>query len=153
MGDIRIQDLLTERPADEMSAWMPFKYGVEVLVQYLGKDTLQEITRKATRWEWDDSHTRTERVREDLLIKYLSDYVLDWRGLDGKALEKLLPVKVAEDQLDVEIPCNKENKITMLTQCYDFDVFLRDAITSMDRIREAQREAELKNLSTLSHRG
>jgi len=142
-----IRDLMQTSRMNEMTAWFEYLDGFRVCLEYVNKKELQDMVRKSTRMEWDDSHRQVERINEDVFIKKLSAKIRDWEGLTPEVLGRLLPVDVSK--IDVaEIPCNPENKIQILKNAYGFDDFVQERVTSLSRIREGQHEAALKNSET-----
>jgi hypothetical protein len=134
-----------------LSAWFDFGNGFEIELAYLDKDELQKMLRESTRIEWEN-HQRTEKVKDEIFVKKLLPYIKAWRGLTPDVLATLLPIDPAKIPVD-EMPCTDENKRVLIERAYGFMDFIQEKITSLTRIREAQREAERKNSETSHTQG
>lgn len=140
MDDIRS---LPRQDSDYLSAWIEYLDGFTIRLRYLGRAELRMILRAATirRREGGDW---IEEIDDKKLIKSFADCILDWRGLTPAILGRLLPVNTSG--LTADIPCTEANKLTLLTEAYDFDEWVRVRVMDLAAFRAEREEAEVNNL-------
>jgi len=95
-------------------------------------------------------HQAETVLDEQRFAHELAGTILDWRGLTQAVLETLFPLKPGVDLGGQELPCTDANKRYMLEHAYDFDAFVIESVTDLERLREARVERETKNSSALS---
>jgi len=140
-------DEIIEVEKGKIQGWVEFRDGFEILLEYCDKVTLQDITKKATKTVWI-KHVQTEVLDEDKMIRGISEYIVDWRGLKKEVAENILPLK--DEATFNEIECNGAWKKVLLEHAYGFAEFVTEAITNLEQLRKGQKEAELKNSGALS---
>ena len=130
-----------------ITGWVTFAPGFDLLVEHVPKRTLQAMTRKATRTVYR-KHQPVEEVDEDLMTKNLAKCILDWR-ITEEALRRIFALKTGVE-LDLVsnggLPCDEDNKVFMLQRAYGFDNFIVRIITDLEELQEN----ETKNSETLS---
>jgi len=141
---------LMETKKKEVVGWTPeFVDNFRCKVKFITRAELRRLIERCTVITYDKkTHQRVDRPDEDRLYKQLSAYILDWEGLTPETLARILPVDVSD--IEGDIPCTENNKITLLKEAYEFDDFIRESITSLDSFEEQKLEEELKNSEALS---
>lgn len=129
--------------------WVEFSQGIKFLVSYLPKGKLKSLMEKSTTVGFDSkSHQRVNKINpERLNANFVQECVHDWEGITSRSLATLLPVdisQVAEDQLDDPLKFEADAMVTLMTECYDVDTFLNEAVTNLTTFN-ASIEDELKN--------
>lgn len=144
-----IKDLVQEN--DAIRGWVTYMDGFDIEIEHVGKQRLQEITRRCTKTYWRN-HNQVEELDAKRLTREVARFICDWR-LPGEIFAKIFPVKSGLDLAGVRIDCTEENKIYMLERAYGFDDFIMRTITDIEALRAEQIEKELKNSEALSQAG
>lgn len=144
---------LMETKRKEVIGWTPeFVDNFRCKVKFITRAELRRLVERCTIITYDKkTHQRVDRLDEERLYKHLSAYILDWKGLTPETLAKILPVDTRD--IEGEIPCTDNNKVTLLKEAYGFDDFIRETITSLDSFEQQKLEEELKNSEALSQQG
>lgn len=140
---------LVEQDSGAVRGWVTFVEGFDVDLEYIGKQRLQEITRKCTKTFYRN-HQPVEEVDSKKLTREVARFIKGWRGMDGEMVARFFPVKDGVDLDGLEVPCTEENRIYMLNYAYGFDDFIMKAITQIQVIRAERLEGEIKNSEALS---
>ena len=84
-------------------------------------------------------------------MELMKQSVLGWEGLKGKHLKELLDpsttkIKITEENEEVDIPFNAENKEVLLS-CYNiaFSRFISEVSTDAEEYKKHQEEEQEKN--------
>jgi len=136
--------LLKEKRRDTPTAWATFMDTFEVEVKYIERRELRRIIKKASKRAWI-KHQPVEDIDENKMAEEMEELISNWRGLTPEILAKILPVDIS-GMKNEEIPCTYENKIVLLKEAYDFDVFIQETCTDLANFEEEIQEEEVKNL-------
>lgn len=149
---VKIQELIDVAVEKGVSAWIEYPpiEGFEVHVAFVGKEEMFRMSDAAKRTTWR-KHVKMEEVdRKVLSRKWSAKAILDWRGLTLSGLRELIPIKVDKSDLGMDVPCDEENKFTLLFNSTTFDIWLTDVSTSpeyfIEDVKKRRSKAEeLKN--------
>ena len=150
--EVKIQDLFMAALEQGISAWIEYPPlpGFIVKVGYISKEDVLEMNENAKEIIWV-KHKKEERTdRKKLTRKWAEKAILDWKGLTLEKLAALLPIKVAEEDKNKEVPCTPENKFALLYYSTDFDIWVTEASTDVENFQSEvagrkQRLDEVKN--------
>lgn len=145
MGEVKIQNLIDEAIESGVSAWIEYPGidGFVVKVGFVGKEELFKITDESKMTIWV-KHRREEKVdRTKLTKRWAKKAILDWKGLTLGTLRELIPIKVKASEEKVEVPCDEENKFSLLYNSTDFDVWLTEVSTSPEYFVEEKKKKEV----------
>lgn len=125
----------------DFQVWVPFgvqdeKNGAQVLIRYLTREDLQEITRKATVVAWDRRNPRESHLdatQADILIGRAA--VKGWKGFthDGN-----------------DYPYSPENCDELMKGWMEFAQFVNDVAIDLQRLQEVEAKQTVKNSSRTS---
>ena len=128
-----------------LEVWVEYLDGFTLKLRYLSRSELRGLLQSATRRRWDEGAGRIlEDLDEETLLLGLSGCILDWRGLTGEVLEKLLPVDASG--VHGEVPCTSAVKLALLEEAYDFDDRVREMVVNLALFRQEREEAEVENI-------
>jgi len=149
--DIKIKGLIEEAIQQGVSAWIeyPDMEGFAVKVGYVGKEDLYKMSDAAKSTIWK-KHRKEETVdRAKLTRRWAAKAILDWRGLTLGKLREFIPIRVKSEEMNTEVPCDEENRFTLLFNSMEFDAWLTEVATApeyfVDEMKKAQSDlGELK---------
>lgn len=130
-----------------LEGWVTYVDGFDLLLQYADRISITEIDNRCKKTVWI-RHQRTEDRDENRWRKEMANYIKDWR-FTVEAAQKILSLKEGTYQVGDTIDCTDKAKILLLETVTGFDLFLLDAITSLETIRDGRKEAE-KKISVIS---
>lgn len=111
--------------------WVPFgSEGEKVLVRYISKDELRTLLKQATIRKFVN-HQAVEEYdarKADILLGNAA--IKDWQGFTFG---------------DEPVPCNAENIELLMTRWSAFSKFINDAVTDLDLLVSAEKDATAKN--------
>lgn len=121
--------LRTEPEAAKLRAWVPWKHGIKLQINYLSRSAFTSLVRECTKKEWDNEiAARVEKTDQDLLMRRFAKIaVSDWDGVTPEVLAKIVPVKLdslSEEARKAKIPFDPETFATIVTRARDLDTFL-----------------------------
>jgi len=129
----------------------PFAPEFYVTIAYASKFVLNQI-REVSRTIQTNFRTREreERLDDDKLRKeYARQIIVNWRGLTGEKLQKLVPgIEIKKSDLDKEIPYTQEVAISLLEVSMEFENWVIDICTNVENYSHIaeQKEKEQENL-------
>jgi len=142
---VKIQELIDIAVEKGVSAWIEYPPldDFVIHVAFVGKEEMFRMTDASRRTKWV-KHTKTEEVdRPTLTRKWATKAILDWKGLTLRKLRELIPIKVPKAELDMEVPCDEDNRYTLLFNSTAFDVWLTEVSTTPEYfIEETKRRKE-----------
>ena len=126
-------------PSKETVVDYPGLDGFKVSLAYLTREQVQKIRKKATT---NRVNKRTRSVEEELdsdLFQdlYIGSIIVGWSGLKMKYLLKMLPVNIAEEDLDLELEFSKDNAIELMKNSADFDSFITDTLEDVQNFTQS----------------
>lgn len=129
---VKIQELIDVAVEKGVSTWIEYPQieGFEVHVAFVGKEEMFRMSDASKRTVWK-KHVKAEEVdRKVLARKWSKKAILDWKGLTLGGLREIIPIKVEKSELGTEVPCDEDNKFTLLFNSTTFDIWLTEVSTS-----------------------
>jgi hypothetical protein len=124
---------------EDFQVWVPFGDDAEVLIQYVPREVLQQIRRKATRITWDRKHQKEEQfdpIKADELLG--RNAVKDWKGLTMNG---------------EPYPYSPENCDFLMRKWVEFARFVNEVCVDLEALVEEERRQKVKNSVTSSGQG
>lgn len=128
---------------EDLTLRAPFK-GFEVDLKYVDREALNRgLDRcKVQRWK---KHQPVEEIDDAKTTRYLASLIAGWQGLTLGLMADLTNITVAEADRDKTVPCTEDNRLVVLQEVYDFDQFVIDTVTDVQRFREQKLAGEIPN--------
>ena len=129
----------------EKTIWVKYLDDFEIEIRYLHRSQIQKITERAKETTWDKkTHLPVEKLDRDKLYKdFISQVIVNWRGLTGETLSKMLPVKVDDPKMIISF--SEENAFEILKDAYDFETFINQMVMDIEKFQTGNKEEEIKN--------
>lgn len=110
--------------------------GFKVNVNFLSREELVKIRKKATTTKWKN-RVQTEELNEDLFLQlYVQNTVKGWKGLKLKYLPQIVPVDLsAEKDLEKELDYSEENALALMKSSTEFDSFITETVSSLENFQ------------------
>ena len=128
---VRIRELIDIAVEQGVSAWIEYEpiEGFEIHVAYIGKEEMFRMSDSSQKTRWTKHQKETKVDRPTLTRKWAGKGILDWKGLTLGKLRELIPIKVSQADLKTAVPCDEENKYTLLFNSLAFDGWLTEVST------------------------
>jgi hypothetical protein len=143
---VKIQTLIDDAIQKGVSAWIEYPniQGFHILVGYIGKEEILRIneTTKKVHWVKHRKEETTDRVK--MTKAWAKKGILDWKGLTLGLLKTLIPIKVSPEEENLSVPCDEDNKFSLLYHSTEFDVWLTEAATNAENFVDEQKKREVK---------
>lgn len=139
LKDILVQD------TGALSAWVEFRNGLEFDVRFVSRAELQRIAQRCTVLRYDPkAKTRVPRLDSERFVRDFCDRaVKGWRGITPDSISTLVPVdlgKLTEEQRRSPIEFSLDNLVSLVSNAYELDDFLQDAVSDVSVFRPNQAE-------------
>lgn len=103
----------------------------KVKVNYLSRETLQKLRKKATSVTYKNRQP-IESLDDELFLKlYAEACVTGWSGLKWAYVEQLAPIDTADIDLESELPFSPENALELMKSSVNFDQFISESVTDL----------------------
>ena len=124
---------MTETSAIEVNYPDPDLKGFKVNLQYMSRDRLQKLRKRATTTGFNKTTRQPEDVvDEDLFYKlYVAEALKGWSGLKLSYLKELMPVNLGEIDENSELDFNEENALNLVQNSSDFDTWISAVINDV----------------------
>jgi len=123
-----------------VKGWIKYIDGFDLLIRFGDRETLEAIYNRCKKYEWD-KHQRIEVADEQKFRKELVKFIEDWK-FSTSAAARILPIKEDASLNGQLIDCTDSAKMTVINKVTNFENFLFDAISDLERITEAQEDRE-----------
>ena len=135
--------------AEKRKTTVKYMDNFEITINYLNRAELQKLVEKSTEILWDkQSHTRIDKMNRDTYYKkFANEVLISWSGLTQSTLAKMLPIEISNP--DEVIEYSEENAIMLLSNAYDFDLFVQGCCMDLERFQSEKEEAEKKILEIM----
>lgn len=118
-------------PSKEVEIDYPGLDGFKVTIAFLGRETLQNIRKKAIK----STFTRgklVEEVDDDLFLKlYVDASIKGWKGFKLAYLEQLAPVELGNANPEDLIDYNQDEALALMKSSPAFDTFISEQVTDL----------------------
>lgn len=124
-------------PSKSVELDYPGIAGFKVKVNFLSRETLQNLRKKATNTTIKKG-ALVESMDDDLFLSmYVDAAITDWSGLTMAGLEKLAPVDVSMHAPEDELAYSKENALFLMKASTPFDAWISDVINDLGKFNKA----------------
>lgn len=103
----------------------------KVKVNYLSRETLQKLRKKATTVVYKNRQP-VESLDDDLFLKLYSEAcVTGWVGLKWAYVQQLAPINTDGIDLEEELVFSPENALELMKSSVNFDQFVSESVTDL----------------------
>jgi len=127
-----------------LTTWVTFDDCFAIELAYTERRELERMVERSKKSVWK-RHQQVEDYDDERFNVQLSTKIVDWKDLTLGKLAGLTNIDLADSDPDQTIPCTEENKVTLLTEIYGLNTFIRDTIMDIAVFRENKAEAQRKN--------
>lgn len=118
-------------PSKEVEVDYPGLPGFKVKVNFLSRETLLNIRKKATKTTFKNRQT-TEELNDELFLQlYAQSCIKGWSGLKLSALETLVPVDLSGQDPEDELEYSEENALFLMKNSTNFDSFISETVSDL----------------------
>lgn len=118
-------------PSKNVEVDYPGFEGFKVNVNFLSRETLINIRKKASKTTYKNRQP-TEELDDKLFLKlYVDAAVKGWSGLKLSYLEQLAPVDLTGQKMDDELPYDQDNALFLMQSSANFDAFVSETVTEL----------------------
>ena len=129
MSQLSLKSMLV--PSKTNVVEYPGMPGFEVTINFLSREILQSIRKKATKTSFKNRQP-VEELNDDLFLDlYVQNSVKGWKGLKMSYLEQLAPVEVSADQANTELEYTPDNALALMKASSSFDSFISEQVTDL----------------------
>ena len=129
MANISLKTLLV--PSKTVEVDYPGLIGFKVKVNFLSRETLVSIRKKATKTAFKNRQPVEELNDELFLQLYVKEAVRGWEGLKLSYLEQLAPVDLTGQDPEAELEFSEENALFLMKNSSNFDAFISETVTDL----------------------
>lgn len=135
MASISLKTLLV--PSKTVETEYPGMPGFKINVNFLSRETLISIRKKATKTNYKN-RVASEEVDDELFLKlYVQATIKGWSGLTMKYLEQLAPVDISGQDDDTELEFTEENALFLMKNSSNFDSFISETVTDLGNFQSS----------------
>lgn len=103
----------------------------KVEVNFLTRDTLVNIRKKATKPVYKNRQP-SEELDDKLFLKlYVEAAIKGWKGLKVSYLEQLAPIDTSGQDPDALVPFSHEDALALMQASSNFDAFISETVTEL----------------------
>lgn len=118
-------------PSKEVEVDYPGLPGFKVKVNFLSRETLLNIRKKATKTTFKNRQT-TEELNDELFLQlYAQACIKGWKGLKLRDLETLAPVDLSGQDPEDELEYSEENALFLMKNSTNFDSFISETVSDL----------------------
>lgn len=118
-------------PSKTVEVDYPGMPGFKVKVNFLSRETLVNIRKKATKTTFKNRQATDELNDEVFLQLYVKESIKGWEGLKLSYLEQLAPVDLTGQDLEAELEFSEENALFLMKNSSNFDAFVSETVTDL----------------------
>lgn len=120
-------------PSKAIETEYPGLPGFFVKLNFLSRETLQNIRKQATKTVFKNRKLE-EETNDDLFLElYVKNAITGWKGLKLGYLEQLAPVDLANKDRDEELDYSIENALLLMKNSTDFDNFVTNTVSDLGK--------------------
>lgn len=116
----------------KVEAWVPYLEGVDLLVEYLARDEMRELSKQAVTRQYDfETRKHAEKFDQALAEKIICQRVVkDWHGFEDEGKP---------------FPCTPENVAYLAEKLTGFALFINRVCVDLQALADIEREEQEKN--------
>lgn len=123
-------------PSKQVEVEFPGFAGFKVQLNFLSRETLVGIRKKATKITFKNRQP-TEEVNDDLFLQlYVSACIKGWTGFKLLYLEQLAPVDLTGQDMDAELEYSEENALFLMKSSGNFDSWVSEQVTELGNFQK-----------------
>lgn len=118
-------------PSKEVEVDYPGLPGFKLKLNFLSRETLLNIRKKATKTTFKNRQT-TEELNDELFLQlYAQACIKGWKGLKLRDLETLAPVDLSGQDPEDELEYSEENALFLMKNSANFDSFISETVSEL----------------------
>ena len=134
MTSVSLQSLLVSSKATTLD--FPGFNGFTVDLNFLSRETLVNIRKKATKNTYKGRELK-EELNDDLFLQlYSAAAIKGWNGLTFKTLEQLAPVDISGQKPEDELEFSADNALFLMKNSTQFDSFVSESVTELGNFQK-----------------
>ena len=134
VSSLSLKSLLV--PSKQVEVEFPGLSGFKILLNFLSRETLVGIRKKATKITFKNRQP-TEELNDDLFLQlYVSACIKGWTGFKLLYLEQLAPVDLTGQDMDAELEYSEENALFLMKSSGNFDSWVSEQVTELGNFQK-----------------
>lgn len=124
-------------PSKTVDVEYPGLPGFVVTVNFLSRETLLSVRKKATKTTFKNRQPVEELNDEIFLQLYVKESIKGWTGLKLSILEQLAPVDLTGQDPAAELEFSDENALFLMKNSSAFDAFISETVTDLGNFQKS----------------
>lgn len=123
-------------PSKQVEVDFPGFAGFKVQLNFLSRETLVGIRKKATKITFKNRQP-TEELNDDLFLQlYVASCIKGWSGFKLTYLEQLAPVDLKGQDMEAELEFSDENALFLMKSSSNFDSWVSEQVTELGNFQK-----------------
>ena len=123
-------------PSKQIEIEFPGFTGFKVQLNFLSRETLVGIRKKATKVTFKNRQP-TEELNDDLFLQlYVAACIKGWTGFKLVYLEQLAPVDLKGQDMDAELDYSEENALFLMKSSTNFDSWVSEQVIELGNFQK-----------------
>lgn len=123
-------------PSKQVEVEFPGFAGFKVQLNFLSRETLVGIRKKATKITFKNRQP-TEELNDDLFLQlYVAACIKGWSGFKLTYLEQLAPVDLKGQDMEAELDFSDENALFLMKSSSNFDSWVSEQVTELGNFQK-----------------
>ena len=123
-------------PSKQVEVDFPGFAGFKVQLNFLSRETLVGIRKKATKITFKNRQP-TEELNDDLFLQlYVAACIKGWSGFKLTYLEQLAPVDLKGQDMEAELDFSDENALFLMKSSSNFDSWVSEQVTELGNFQK-----------------
>lgn len=123
-------------PSKQVEVDFPGFAGFKVQLNFLSRETLVGIRKKATKITFKNRQP-TEELNDDLFLQlYVASCIKGWSGFKLTYLEQLAPVDLKGQDMEAELDFSDENALFLMKSSSNFDSWVSEQVTELGNFQK-----------------
>lgn len=124
-------------PSKQVEAEFPGFADFKVQLNFLSRETLVGIRKKATKITFKNRQP-TEELDDDLFLQlYVAAAIKGWTGFKLTYLEQLAPVDLKGQDMKAELEFSDENALFLMKASSNFDSWISEQVTELGNFQKS----------------
>lgn len=125
-------------PSKEVQVEFPGFPGFELTLNFLSRETLINIRKKATKTTFKNRQP-TEELNDDLFLElYVKACIKGWKGFQLSYLEQLAPVDLSDQKdMTAELEYTEDNALFLMKSSSNFDTWVSEQVTDLGNFQSS----------------
>ena len=123
-------------PSKQVEVEFPGFAGFKVSLNFLSRETLVNIRKKATKITFKNRQP-TEELNDDVFLQlYVAAAIKGWSGFKLTYLEQLAPVDLKGQDMTAELDFSEENALFLMKSSSNFDSWISEQVTELGNFQK-----------------